>query len=129
MNRTKVGMIQGALKDAFGEIEKKFNVKVNIGGASYTDNDCTVKVGFADVLESGEVYSREKEDFKKYATSYGLSPEDLGQTFSTNGHEYRISGLSISKPKYPILARRITNGKGYKFTTDQVKLALLKKIA
>jgi len=124
MDRTKVKMLRAAMEKELKAIEEKFKVQVDIGKCTYTDSNCTFKVEFADVGDNGEVKSKEVEDFRLYASMYGLKPDDLGKIFSTNGEEYEITGLSTRKRKYPILGTRIKDGAKFKFPVSQVQFGL-----
>ena len=62
--------------------------------------------------------------FEALAEEYGLSPEDIGREFSTGRERFRVAGIDPRRPKYPISATRIPDGKGYKFTAENVVLLL-----
>jgi len=124
MDRAKVKMLRVALENALKTVEENFNVKVNIGNGSYNDSNCSFKTEFADVSANGEVKSKEAEDFKLYATQFGLEPDDFGKTFTSNGSEFKITGLSTRKRKYPVLGTRVEDGRKFKFAVDMVKYAL-----
>lgn len=53
-----------------------------------------------------------------------MQPSDYRRTFRQNGEIFRVIGINPSRPKYPISAERVSNGRGYKFTADIVTLRL-----
>ena len=123
MDRSTVKQMRSSLEGLFGEFEKKYNVKVQLGNASYSDSNATFKLEVSDVNADGSVLSKDAEAFQKQAKFFGLEPEDLGSTFKQNGQEFTICGLKPRSHKYPVLAK---NGKGqtYKFGADIVKMYL-----
>jgi hypothetical protein len=77
-------------------------------------------------LPDGSVLDPERLRFEALAEAFGLSPADLGRQFSTGRETFRLTGIDPRRPKYPISAERIPDGKGFKFTGDQVALLLQK---
>jgi hypothetical protein len=127
MNRETVKNIRIAMEIALGAVENEFGVFVKVGRASFTDSNCNFKVEIADIdSESGEVLSKEAEDFKLRAHQYGLKADDLGREFSFGGDTFKITGLAPRRPKYPVIGMNVDNGKPYKFGADLVVNALRK---
>lgn len=75
-------------------------------------------------LPDGSTLEPERMLFEALAEEYGLSPDDFGREFSTGRERFRIAGIDPRRPKYPISALRIPDGKGYKFTPENVALLL-----
>ena len=73
-------------------------------------------------LVDGSLYSVEKTLFEALAEHFGLKPSDYGQTFKSNGEVFRITSLNPNRPKYPISAERVADGRGFKFTVENVVL-------
>jgi len=98
-----------------------------------------------DVLRSylGQKKSDEKhEDYKRNwnlnCRRYGLKPEDLGVRFVIDGKMYITTGIKTANRKYPLLADRVMDGKGFKFPPntffaaqkiEQMKKSLLDEVA
>lgn len=57
----------------------------------------------------------ERDNFARCADLVGLKPEDYGREFEYIGERYRLSGINLNRPKFPISAARCTDGKGFKF--------------
>jgi len=53
-----------------------------------------------------------------------LSPDDFGREFSTGRKKFCVAGIYPRRPKHPISATRIPDGKGYKSTAENVVLLL-----
>ena len=64
--------------------------------------------------------ARDKAQWKRHASMYGLPVDAFGTVFRSNGTEYRICGISTRRPKYPVLGTRVSDGKKFKFTADVV---------
>jgi len=75
-------------------------------------------------LPDGSTLDPEKMRFQALAEAYGLSPDDFGREFSAGGERFCISGIDSRRPKYPISATRIPDGKGFKFTAENVAILL-----
>ena len=75
-------------------------------------------------LPDGSTLDLERMLFEALAEEYGLSPEDFGREFSTGSERFRVAGIDPRRPKYPISATRVPDGKGYKFTAENVVLLL-----
>lgn len=72
----------------------------------------------------GTLFSHEKALFDALAGSFGLEPSDYARTFRTGGETFRIAAINPNRPKYPISAERIADGRGYKFAAEDVVLYL-----
>ena len=53
-----------------------------------------------------------------YANMVGLEPSDFGMEFTQRGDTYTLCGLKTRNRKFPILAKKASDGKIYKFTED-----------
>jgi len=115
----------------FSELEQRLNVKISIsGGGSFdpTPNGSgTFKIAVTPII-NGKVRNKEEMDFERLAPTYGLKASDLGETFLSNGREFRITGLVTRRHKMPISAEATDNGKGFKFRSDTVCRALGREV-
>jgi hypothetical protein len=75
-------------------------------------------------MADGSLYSIERALFETLAEHFGLKPSDYGRTFKSNGEAFRITSLNPNRPKYPISAERVADGRGFKFTVENVVLHL-----
>jgi len=81
-----------------------------------------VRVGIPEA--DGSLFEPGKALFGVMAESYGLSPGDLGRTFTMRGETFRITGLNPNRPKYPIDVERLPDRRTYKFPADIVAVHL-----
>ena len=111
------------LEQALADVCAKHGFTARIGSGSFSDFECKFQL----ILEldgAGEAKAKsDSSTFELYAKSYGLEPTDLGKTFMVNGSLYTITGVSPSRPKFPIDGTR-SDGKKFKFPALTVKMAL-----
>ena len=58
------------------------------------------------------------------AKHFQLPLDGLGRTFVSQGQRFQITGLNDRRPKYPVSAKCLDNGKMYTFTAESVRNAL-----
>jgi hypothetical protein len=76
--------------------------------------------------EDGAIYSPDKAMFKVLAPHFGLEPSDYGRTFRSKDELFRIVAINPNRPKYPISAERVSDGRGFKFPADNVAMYLMR---
>lgn len=116
-----------AVEAKLQEVAKEFGIAIKTGHGTFMASNFNFKVEACVVANDGTVLSKEAEDFKRYATSYGLEASDLGKEFELRLETYKIKGLSSRSTKFPIFATKLSDAKTYKFPEDMVK-TLLKKV-
>lgn len=102
--------LQVEMREALAVVAAKHGVSITIGASTFTNANAIFKLQVAVIGEHGLPDTREAEQFRFAASSYGLSPDDLGRSFVYDGKNYTIVGLSRKSPKYPILCTCETGG-------------------
>ena len=74
--------------------------------------------------EDGAIYSPDKAMFEVLAPHFGLEPSDYGRTFRSRDELFRIVAINPNRPKYPVSAERVSDGRGFKFPADNVAMHL-----
>ena len=74
--------------------------------------------------EDGTIYSPDKAMFEVLAPHFGLEPTDHGRTFRSQNDLFRIVSINPNRPKYPISAERVSDGRGFKFPAENVVMYL-----
>lgn len=95
------------------ETLKQYGIDAQIGNITYNLDEVRTKLVLR-VLGTNP----QETDFKKYATSFGLKPEDFGKTFNLNTKTMKIVGLSV-KSKLPIICED-QHGKSFKVSEKAV---------
>ncbi len=72
----------------------------------------------------GSLFSHERALFEALAGSFGLEPSDYARSFRTGGETFRVTAINPNRPRYPISAERVADGRGYKFTAENVTMYL-----
>lgn len=80
--------------------------------------DIRFRVGIP--MQDGALFSHDKAMFEVLAPHFGLDPSDYGRTFTTDGTAFRIIAINPNRPKYPISAERIADGRSFKFSAENV---------
>lgn len=110
-------------KDALAALEKvasEHGVSIRQESGRFTDSNATIKFTLSAITSSGEVLKPEVQAFKRSAGQFGLHADDLGGTFIVNKTKYRLTGLKTRRPKYPITAERVYDGRSFKFPASSV---------
>jgi len=121
IDRPTAKHIATEIETALADVAQRLGVKITVGGTRFTEQNAKIKIEVATISSDGQVRSEAAENFGVYAYRYGLKPEDMGKTFSWMGNSYEISGCSPRSHKYPILAKRLSDGKTYKFAAKLVR--------
>jgi hypothetical protein len=110
---------------ALEEVARRHGVSITKGNGRFAreGSNATIKFELATIGSGGEVNSKEAVAWKRDAARYGLDPDALGTLFRVGATEYRITGLNTRRPKFPVSATRVPDGKVYKFRANQLPLA------
>jgi len=121
MNHDSLGILRTEMQSAMHGVAKKHGVDIRIGACSYLDSNATFKVEVATVGSSGIVRSKTRTDFERYASMFGLKKSDLGRKITYTGERFEIVGLKVKSRRFPILAKRLSDGRVYKLPIEVVK--------
>ena len=95
--------IRDSVDEALKAVGKSLGVSLRLGKGKYAPLEGHFLLKVNVVGKNGEVKDQAAEDFKRYANSYGLSPDDLGKRIIVRGKGYKIIGALPNRHKYPIL--------------------------
>jgi hypothetical protein len=112
---------------AFAAIRQKHGVSISIGNISYSPEKATsrvtiVAVGDPNLANDPRAAAAVKmqSDFKLYAMSYGLKPEQYGAVVKHGRDSYKLVGFSPRSTRFPILASRLSDGKVFKLPESAI---------
>ena len=128
-DRTNLRMISDDIKTALAPVAAKYGITLQYKGARFSSDNAIFKMESATVGSTGVANTRERDDFKRYASMYGLSDTDLDKQISYAGRKYIIKGLNTRRSKYPIIATRVEDSKTILLTCEMVKSALRQQTA
>lgn len=114
--------IMDECREALEVVAKKHGLSLQRKTCRYRPDEAPVAFRFLvlERTEEGDEIDPKETEFRRYATGFGLTPDDFGKTFATFNGEYRISGLKPRGRKYNVLGTHTTNGKTYKFEVSAV---------
>ncbi len=126
LNNDSVKDIIAECQLALQAVADKFGLELKRKGCRYGQMDMPVPFTLQCTTtdKDGNTIDKDGQEFKDWATIYGLDPSDLGKTFKSGTASYKIVGLKRRNRKYPIVAKNLRNGKTYKFPTSFVKAGL-----
>ena len=108
--------VQADAQKALEAIAKKYGVSIQSNGGSLGMNDFAMKFKV-------EVVGVAKKYDKYIFSILGLPEDIIGKIFVSHGKTHEITELAPNRPKYPVITKA-SDGKGYKFTVDDIKLIL-----
>lgn len=120
IDRATTRMIASRVEAALAELGRELGVKVSYSGGSYDATRANLKIS-VEVVDGAGVSEAGKRDFTLWAKHYGLAETDLGRTFAFRGTVYEITGINPNAPKFAIQAKRIPDGKPFRFPPEIVR--------
>lgn len=123
-DRQAVRAIAESIEQAVQAVGKQYGIIIKRGNGRFDANsfklnlECTVLAG-ADERQA----QAERARFEMYARVYGLTPGDLGRTFTRDAYTYTITDLSPKSKRFPVICTR-NDGKRFKFDAHSIRAAL-----
>lgn len=114
MDRMKCRQLREVLTKAIESVVPK-GMKLIIGNATFDNTMVKYPVSFVQTDEKGEAITEEAKNFTNYSDLYDLKPEHLFKRFKSNNKIYKLMGLNMRSPKYPLAVEDVATGKRYKF--------------
>ena len=125
-NRTTLGLLRQQIETALNKIAQDNGLNsLSIGNMSYSPDGkatCKLTATIGNNLVGKNAVN--KDTMAMYLQMYGLPEDTIGKEFTSNGRTFKITDVNPNRPKFPISATCIQDGRGYKFPTDQVKFRL-----
>jgi hypothetical protein len=112
--------IQNECVAALSAVMAKHGITVKPAGGKFDDARFTAKF---DLLIESAAADDSKKKWDDACVFYDLKPSDFGTTFTIGGTTYRLTGINMGRPKFPISAVDMS-GRGFKFP----KAAILKAL-
>lgn len=125
IDRAAIRELNTAVLRALEAVGEQYGVTITSGSAKFSNAQTgSLSLNFALQSADGEAQTVESIAFKRYAHIWGLKADDLGETFTSNGEAFRITGANPKKPKYCIQGQRVSDNKPYQFPAETVVNAL-----
>jgi hypothetical protein len=125
-DKTNVKTILQKCEDALQPIADEFGLDLQRKSCRYRDMEMPVAflLQATVVDDDGKVLDKQAQEFKKYASLYGLKPEHLGKTVLSMGKVMTVVGLNTRNRKFPILCLEPKTSKRFKLTAESVRSRL-----
>ncbi len=107
LTRAQLGALRVELERVLGPIGQRNGLTITVGGGSFDANNASFRLEVAEVRPDGTVMTKERSDFPRYASYFGLLPTDLDRVFVSSGVAYRIVGIVCRARDYPVLVERL----------------------
>ncbi len=105
-DRQTLRVLRNDLDVAIQAVARMHGISLKAGHISFTPTTCSIKIEAAVTDATGKPVSKEAEDFKLYASMYGLKAEHLGKSVRIDGSMYEIAGIKPKAHKRPIILER-----------------------
>ena len=126
-DKAKTVIVAKEATAALQAVAEKYGLSVSYHGARYSATNANMKFEFATIGENGAVQTSGVSEFEVYAKSYGLLPTDLGRSFTSSGHRFKIEGLNVRCRRYPVKVTR-DDGKRFKYPVETVVRGLKEEV-
>jgi len=121
-------VVRPAIQAALDKVGAEYGMKIALGNISFGQFEfkASVKTTIESSAAKEEAKNKEIREFNEYASYLGFKSSVLGCEFTSlmSGGRFRIVGVKMSSRKYPILAKRLEDGKVYKFSATFIKSIL-----
>jgi len=126
-DRAETRKIVDQIEDTLQPLSAQLGLHIETGNARYSSTNITLKINISTINAKGQPTTKEVTDFQHNAASYGLSPDDLYKQFDYFGNRYEIIGCKPRSYKFPLIVKKVSNGKHYKFSAYQIRTGLKKE--
>ena len=128
-DKDKVNAVRNDMRKAMNEVAEKYGLTINQSKkiTYYEDNfSITFKAATPSAKE------RAVEDANYNGQLLGLGKDIVGQTFNcltptSRNRLYEITDINMCRPKYPVCAISLKDGKKFKFDVETVKTLMKDK--
>jgi hypothetical protein len=101
--------VMAETRKALQAVAEAHGLEIGKVGASFGVGEIKLRVAMAEPGESAEARA-----VREIGHLYGLDASDLGRKFSWGQNDFEFVGLRPSAPKWPILAKKVEDGRLYK---------------
>ena len=109
-NKKNLKKLRVEMNEILQTIAEKYNVKISVGNASYSDNEVTFKTKINTFNEEGIINTKEAENWEFIKGSLtGLSHLTVGDKVVLYGTDYILKGYNLKAKKYPVIIQSSNN--------------------
>jgi hypothetical protein len=126
-NRQDLRLLRTEMETALSQVADRHTVQFRVGSIRYEGDGTQAKIQVEVFsMENGSPVTPELRDLRIMAQTWdGVEPEDLDRPLELAGSTCRLTGYRARAKKYPVLAKRCTDGKTFAFPATTVQAAIL----
>ena len=113
-NKSNLKTIRADIATALASVESKHGVKFSLGNIRYSDSDFRCKLECFSSA-TGDTTDIDRQKFESKSWMVGVKKTAFGETFTSQGRKFTITGINTRAKKYPIQAET-ARGRRYKFS-------------
>lgn len=102
------------MNDVLKAVELRYGIQINVGNASFSDNEVTFKTKCNTLSEGGKAQTKEAQNWKLYAELNGVGQFSIGDRITIQGQVFTIEGWNTRAKKSPVMIKDIATGKTFK---------------
>lgn len=120
----------GQTERALADVADQLGVVVKVKRGRYDGGTLTVTIELSAVSADGTVETAEASAFRQFSEAlFGVPADALGKIITTsNGEQFRLTGLKPNAPRFPFTAARVKDGKSFKLSHVTVRTALSRAV-
>lgn len=107
LTKIKVKSMREDANEALKAIGEKYNVKMELGSCTYSDNEAIFQMKVNIISEDGKVITREWEDLLTLAE---LKNFDVDKEYTLNGKKVKLKGYNRRAKKWSYIIEHIEDG-------------------
>ena len=113
-DRKNLKALRQDMNAALKAIEAQYGIQINVGNASFSDNEVTFKTKCNTLGEGGKAQTKEANQWKLYAELNGVGQFSVGDRITIQGQVFSIEGWNTRAKKSPVMIKEVATGKSYK---------------
>ena len=113
-DRKNLKALRQDMNAALKAIEAQYGIQINVGNASFSDNEVTFKTKCNTIGEGGKAQTKEANQWKLYAELNGVGQFSVGDRITIQGQVFTIEGWNTRAKKAPVMIKDVATGKSYK---------------
>jgi GTP cyclohydrolase III len=117
INESKINSVQAKIKAAIAQIEKEENVKIEFGSCRYNSAYYNSTMKVTTLVKTEKV----SDVFESISKRFGFTQNIIGMQFNGRNGVYEVTDIKTRSRKYPIIAKCLSTGRSFKYTTEQIK--------
>lgn len=107
--------IRAEVDAALSAIAEKHGLTCDLGRTTFAPEGGTIRIGAEFAVASIGGVDRDRALFERDCRMVGLEPGDFGKVFRTPTGTFKVAGVSLNRPKYPIDGVSVPDGRRMKF--------------